>query len=73
MELTQKILIADVIDNLEEREKNILDMYYWCGYKEREIAKYHNISQPRINQIKNRALGRCKKLMNEKQYCAVDA
>ena len=60
MDLIQKILISDVMENLRRRERKILDLYYNFGYKEREIAKHYNISQQRVNKIRNRALEKCK-------------
>ena len=48
MDLTQRI----ALDSLENREKSILHLYFFCGYKEREIAKYYNVNQQRISRIK---------------------
>jgi len=69
MEQTQKILAYDVLVNLEEREQSILKLYYWAGFTEEEIADSYQITQPRVNQIKSRALEKCKKLITEKQLC----
>ena len=61
MEQTQRILDYDVLANLEDREQSILKLYYWAGFTEEEIADSYQITQQRINQIKKRALEKCKK------------
>ena len=61
MEQTQRILDYDVLVNLEDREQSILKLYYWAGFTEEEIADSYQITQQRINQIKKRALEKCKK------------
>ena len=73
MELTQKIYIDDVITNLEDREQSILKLYYYAGFSEEEIADSYQISQQRVNQIKSRALQKCKKLINKTPPCAIIA
>jgi len=73
MEQTQKIYIEDVITSLKDREQNILKLYYWGGFTEEEIAESCQITQQRIHQIKERALEKCKKLIEEKQSFAIIA
>ena len=59
MGLLQKIALND----LEIRERDILHLYFFCGYKEHEIASYYNISRPRVSQIKRMALDRLRVAM----------
>ena len=73
MEQTQLILVYDVLFELDDREQGILKLYYWAGFTEEEIADSYQISQPRIHQIKERALEKCKKLIEEKQSFAIIA
>jgi len=73
MEQTQKILVSDVLFKLEDREQGILKLYYWAGFTEEEIAESYQITHQRVHQIKERALEKCKKLINEKQPCAIIA
>jgi len=61
MEQTQQILIYDTLETLNQREQGILKLFYLAGFTEEEIAESYQISQPRIHQIKKRALEKCKK------------
>jgi len=38
-------------------------LYFYNGYKEKEIADHYNISIPMVSKIKKRALKRCKKFL----------
>ncbi len=64
MDLTQTILLSDILEGLNLRERNILMGCYLYGYKEREMAKFYNISRVRIHQIKQRALEKCKEQLS---------
>ena len=46
---------------LEEVRQQVIYMYYYQGYTEKEIAKVLSISQQRVNQIKREALEQLKK------------
>ena len=72
MEQIQKIYIDDVINVLDEREQNIVKLYYYAGFSEVEIAEAFNLSTPRVNQIKKRALEKCRQQLEEskKKLCA---
>ncbi len=67
MEQTQRILINDVLRNLKRGEQNILKLYYWAGFTEGEIAEFLEVSQPRIHQIKQRALTKCRIQLTEEK------
>ena len=71
MEQTQKIYIDDALDILEEREKGILELYYYAGFSEEEIADSYRISIPRVNQIKKRALMKCKTQLQQLEYASI--
>ena len=53
------------IDILDLREQKIIKMYYFLGYKEKEIANYFNLSHQRVNKIKSRALKKLKNALLE--------
>jgi RNA polymerase sigma factor (sigma-70 family) len=66
MEQTQKIIIYNALKTLERRERSILELYYYAGFSEDEIAESYQISIPRVNQIKKRALELCRKQLIDK-------
>ena len=72
MEQTKKIYLHDALATLPQREQGILKLYFIAGFSEDEIADSYQISQPRVNQIKSRALLKCKKQLEEykRQLCA---
>jgi RNA polymerase sigma factor for flagellar operon FliA len=43
--------IAILIENLEETERKILELYYWDGLTLKEIGKVLNLSESRVSQI----------------------
>ena len=73
MELTQKILVSDVLFELDDREQGIIKLYYWAGFTEAEIAESYQITHQRVHQIKERALEKCKKLIEKQQPFAIIA
>ena len=66
MEQTQRILIYNALDTLEKRERSVLKLIYFKGFTEEEIAESYQITQQRVNQIKKRALEKCKIQLEEK-------
>ena len=50
-----------MIRQLEEVRQQVIYMYYYQGYTEKEIAKVLSISQQKVNQIKREALEQLKK------------
>ena len=65
MDLTQKIYLYDALATLPQREQGILKLYFVAGFSEDEIADSYQISQQRVNQIKSRALIKCKKQLED--------
>lgn len=62
-------LVRDAIADLPERERQIIVMRYFESRRIKDIAKDLKISEPRIRQLKARAirrLGKSKKLLNLK-------
>jgi len=59
--IINKITLDMCKNKLRPIEKDILELYYGEGYKEREISKKLNISINTISSIKNRALKKIRK------------
>jgi len=52
-----------VIQILNSREYEIIYLYYFCGYLEREIAEMLNLHQSTINRIKRNALDKLREIL----------
>ena len=59
-----RLIPVNILESIEDKqEKEIINMYFFYGYKEKEIAKYYNLSHQRINKIKSRALKKIKNFL----------
>lgn len=54
--LTNKICIQDAIDNLKEKEKQIILLRYYKGKTQTEIAKIMGITQVQVSRIEKKVL-----------------
>ena len=45
---------------LTKREKNIINLYYLEGYRDKEIAKIYGVCQQNINRQRKRGIGKIK-------------
>ena len=54
-EIDNKILVDQMYDLMDERQKDILD-YTYRGYKQQEVGEILDISQSRVSVIKKKAL-----------------
>lgn len=63
-----KELLAQIIDELPEKEKLLLSLYYWEELTMKEIGRIMNITEGRVCQIHNQAIlrlkGKLKNLIN---------
>ena len=59
--IINKITINMCKQKLRPIEKDIIELYYGAGYKEKDIAEKLNISINTISSIKNRAIKKIKK------------
>jgi RNA polymerase sigma factor for flagellar operon FliA len=59
-----KETLAGFIEQLPDKEKLILSLYYWEELTMKEIGKVMNLTEGRISQLHNQALSRLKSLMN---------
>ena len=62
-ELSNKIALEDAINDLEQREKQILDERYIIGKTQMEIAEELNISQAQVSRLEKRAIKQLKKVL----------
>ncbi len=63
IELSSKLALEDAINNLEEREKKILDERYIVGKTQMEIADELSISQAQVSRLEKRAIKQLKKVL----------
>ena len=59
------VLSKEMFGLLPERERSIVNLYFYYGYKEREIAGMLGISRPRISQVKSRAIERMREYVKK--------
>ncbi len=63
IEFSNKIAINEAINNLEDREKKILDERYIIGKTQMEIANDLNISQAQVSRLEQKAIKQLKKVL----------
>lgn len=52
-----KIIMQDVLHNLKEREKHIMNLRFICGKTQTEVAKEVGISQAQVSRIEKNIIG----------------
>jgi RNA polymerase sigma factor for flagellar operon FliA len=57
--------LAKAIDDLPERERTVISLYYYENLKLAEISKVLGVSESRVCQIHSKALGRLKEKMDQ--------
>ena len=62
-EISTKLAISDAINNLNEREKRILDSRYIIGKTQMEIAEELKISQAQVSRLEKSAIKQLKKVL----------
>lgn len=53
-------ILADTIDTLSEKEKNVISLYYYDELTYKEIGRLLNISESRVSQLHTKAIIRMK-------------
>lgn len=56
--------LSEAIEQLPERERRIVGMYYFEGAKLKEIGAELGVSEPRVSQLHTRALGRLRGMLD---------
>ena len=59
----EEISIKEAMKHLSSREKNILEMRFFAGRTQMEIAKEIGISQAQVSRLEKNALGHMKKYL----------
>ena len=54
--ITNKLTISELIENLEEREKQVILLRYFRGKTQTEVAKVMGVNQVQISRIERRVL-----------------
>ncbi len=65
VEMDQKKVIARLIDELPEKEKMVLSLYYWEELTMKEVGAVLNLTESRVCQLHNQALLRLKAKINK--------
>lgn len=63
--ITNKIAIAQLIENLKEQEKQVILLRYYRGKTQTETAEILGTSQVQISRIEKRALQEMKQKLSE--------
>ena len=58
--LIEEIALKEAIDKLTEKEKEVLQLYYFDDIKQTEIAKLFNTTQTQISRVNRRAIKKLK-------------
>jgi RNA polymerase sigma factor (sigma-70 family) len=61
--IVNKVIYSEMRQSIEGRQKEVIYLYFDCGYTEKEIAKRIGFSQQHINRIKREALKTMKKCL----------
>ena len=57
--------IAKAVEQLPERERDIVALHYFKGMKFKELGRMLGVSEPRISQLHSRAMGRLRVMLAE--------
>ena len=63
--INNKIAVTQLINNLEEREKQVILLRYYRGKTQTEISKIMGTSQVQISRIEKKALDIMKRKLTE--------
>lgn len=67
-EKEQIIMLSKAIDELKEKEKNILSLYYYERLTLKQIGEVFGVSESRICQLHSRAILHLRKIMLKMKY-----
>ena len=63
--ITNKIAITQLINDLEEKEKQVILLRYYKGRTQTEVAKIIGVTQVQISRIEKRVLDFMKRKLTE--------
>ena len=70
---SQQRVLAEAVEHLPERERQIVGRHYFEGVKLKDIGAELGVSEPRVSQLHARALGRLRALLMKRPAGAVIA
>lgn len=59
--------IATVLNMLSEKQRNVILLYYFQGFNDKEIAELYHVSCSAISSRRNRGLKKLKMLLSERK------
>lgn len=62
-ELLDRLLIEELMENLDARERELIILRYYCNETQNKIAEYFGISQVQVSRMEKRILKRLKEAM----------
>jgi RNA polymerase sigma factor FliA len=68
VELDQKKILARLIDELPEKEKTVLSLYYWEELTMKEVGAVLGLTESRVCQLHNQALIRLKTKISKEMH-----
>lgn len=66
MLITNKIVVSELIDGLDEKDKQIILLRYFRGKTQTEVGKIMGINQVQISRIERKVLDLMKRKLNDK-------
>jgi RNA polymerase sigma factor for flagellar operon FliA len=60
-----KTILADAVEHLPEKEKRVMQLYYYSELTYKEIAEVLGVSESRVSQIHTKAITKLKVSLNE--------
>jgi len=60
LEKEKKAVLVEVIDELPEKERTVITLYYYEGLLLKEIADILNVTESRVSQIHSKVLAKMK-------------
>ena len=65
--ITNKIVLTELINNLNEQEKQIILLRYFRGKTQKEVGKIMGVNQVQISRIERRILDLMRKKLEDKK------
>lgn len=63
--ITNKIALTEVIEGLQDREKQVLLLRYFRGKTQKEVATLLNVSQVQVSRIERQVLAQMRRKLND--------
>lgn len=61
--MVERIAVRQVVDNLPERERIVIQLRYYHGLTQQRVAKVMNVSQVQVSRIEKKALEKLREFM----------